>query len=109
METHMQYKSIVLELLKQRTKFHEQLRKKRKLLATVELYSRELKSSHEAWMFLLTQIRPGSAPSQVASEALEIALKELEERLPSGSTRGGDAAVILDAAMMFIRRHTSRG
>ena len=109
MEANMQYKTIVLELLKERTQLYEQLRKKHKLLSTVELYARELKSSREAWKDLLVQMRPGSAPSQVASEALEMALKELEERLPSASRRDGNQAVFLDAAMMFIRRHTSRG
>jgi hypothetical protein len=105
----MQYKTIVLELLKERTELHEKLRKQRKLLSTVELYARELKSSHGAWKNLLTQMRPRSAPSQVANEALEIALKELEERLPTASRRKGNEAVFLDAAMMFLRRHTSRG
>ncbi len=105
----MRYKTIVLELLKERTELHEQLRKERKLLPTMELYARELKPSHEAWKELLSQMRPGSDPSQVASEALEIALKELEDRLPSASPRDGNEAVFLDAAIMFIRRRTSRG
>ncbi|HLJ95435.1 MAG TPA: hypothetical protein VKU02_19820 [Gemmataceae bacterium] len=105
----MQYKTIVLKLLKERRQLHEQLCKERKLLSTMELYAKELKSSHEAWKDLLAQMRPGSDRSQVASEALEIALKELEDRLPSASPRDGSEAVFLDAAMMFIRRHTSRG
>ncbi len=105
----MQYKTIVHELLKDRTELHEQLRKDRKLLTTVEHYARELKGSHEAWKELLTQMRPGSAPSQVASEALEMALKELEDRLPSESAQSGSEAQFLDAAMLFIRNHTSRG
>ena len=49
------------------------------------LYARELKTSHEAWKETLSQARPGSDPSQIASEALEMALKELEDRLPSAS------------------------
>jgi hypothetical protein len=109
MEAHMQYKTIVLELLKERTELHEQLRKERKLLPTLELYAKELRTSHQAWKDLLSQMRPGSDQSQVASEALEIALKELQDRLPSASRRDSDEAVFLDAAMMFIRRPTSRG
>jgi len=105
----MQYKTIVLELLKERTQMHEQLRKERKLLATVERCARELKSSHQAWIELLAKMRPGSDPSQVASEALEIALKELQARLPSVSPKDGSEALFLDAAMMFTRRHTSPG
>src|SRR5258708_709096 len=101
MENPMQYKTIVLELLKERTELHEQLRKERKLLSTMELYAKELRTSHLAWKQLLTQMRPGSDPSQITSEALEIALKELEDRLPSVSPPDGDQALFLDAAMMF--------
>jgi hypothetical protein len=108
MENPMQYKTIVLELLRERTELHEQLRNERKLLPTMELYARELKTSHEAWKELLSQMRPGSGPSQIANEALEIALKELEDRLPSASPQHGHDALFLDAAMMFIRRRTSR-
>ena len=102
----MQYKTIVLELLKERTEFHEQLRKERKLLPTLELYAKELRTSHQAWKELLTQMRPGSDQTQVASEALEIALKELEDRLPSESPPNESETLSLDAAMAFLRRHT---
>lgn len=105
----MQYKSMVLELLKERTELHQQLRKESRLLTTMERYAKELKTSHQAWKELLAQLRPGSNPSQVANEALEIALKELEDRLPSASARDDSEALFLDAAMMFIRRRTSRG
>jgi uncharacterized protein YfaS (alpha-2-macroglobulin family) len=109
MESNMKYKTIILELLQQRPQMHEELRKNRKLLATLEAYARELKTSHEAWRELLSPLRPGSEESQIASEALEIALKELEDRLPSDSPRNEQEALFLDAAMLFIRRHTSRG
>ena len=105
----MQYKTIILELLQQRPQMHEQLRKNRKLLPTLELYAKELKTSHEAWKELLSQLRPGSDQSQIASEALEMALKELEDRLPSESPPDDNEALFLDAAMAFIRRPTSRG
>jgi hypothetical protein len=104
----MKYKTIVHELLQQRPQMLAQLRRKRKLLSTLELYARELKTDHEAWKELLAQMRPGSDPHQMASEALEIALKELEDRLPSESPRNDQEAVFLDAAMLFIRRPTSR-
>ena len=104
----MQYKTIILELLQQRPQMHDRLRKDRKLLATMELYAKDLKASHEAWKKLLAGLRPGSDPRQTASEALEIALKELEDRLPNESPRSDQEALILDAAMLFIRRHNSR-
>jgi hypothetical protein len=104
----MQYKTIILEMLQNRPQLHEQLRKERKLLPAMENYARELKTSHQGWKELLSQIRPGSDKNQIASEALELALKELEDRLPSESPQNGNEALILDAAMLFIRRHTSR-
>jgi hypothetical protein len=109
METTMHYKTIILELLQHRPQMHEQLRKDRKLLTTMELYAKELKTSHEAWKELLSQLRPGSDRNQVSSEALEIALKELEDRLPSESPANGNDSLFLDAAMLFVRRHTPRG
>ena len=105
----MQYKTIVLELIQQRPQMHDQLRKDRKLLTTMELYAKELKASHEAWKELLSPLRRGSDPSQISAEALEMALKELEDRLPSGSPRDGNESLILDAAMLFVRRHSPRG
>ncbi len=105
----MQYKTIILELLQQRPEMHEQLRLDRKLLSTVELYARELKTSHETWKETLGQERPGSNQSQIASEALEMALKELEDRLPTASQQGDNETLSLDTAMASIRNHTSRG
>jgi len=104
----MQYKTIVLELLKERTEFHEQLRLTRKLLPTLETYAQELKSSHEAWKEVLTQVKPDSDASQIASKALEMALRDLEARLPSASPEDNQP-LSLDEAMAFIRRPTSRG
>jgi hypothetical protein len=108
METAMHYKTIIYELLQQRPHMHEELRKDRKLLTTLEIYARELKTSHEGWKDLLTQMRPGSDPSQVSSEALEIAVKELEDRLPSESQQNESEGLFLDAAMLFLSRRTPR-
>ncbi len=105
----MQYKTIIHEMLQQRPELHSQLRKDCKLLPAMEIYARELKTSHEGWKEVLAGMRPGSDPAQIASEALEIALKELEDRLPSASPESEHEALSLDEAMAFIRRHTSRG
>jgi hypothetical protein len=108
METAMHYKTIIYELLQQRPHMHEELRKDRKLLTTLEIYAKELKASHEGWKDLLTQMRPGSDPSQVSSEALEIAVKELEDRLPAESHQNESEGLFLDAAMLFLSRRTPR-
>lgn len=105
----MQYKTIILELLKQRPQMHEQLRKERKLLPTLELYAQELKASHETWREVVSQAKPGSDQEQIASEALEMAIKELEEeRLPSASQQDNNEPLSLDGAIAFIRTPTSR-
>ena len=74
---------------------HEQLRKERKLLITLELYAQELKTSHEGWKELLTPLRPGSDLLQIASEALEIAVKEMEDRLSAESSKSDNEAQTL--------------
>lgn len=99
----MQYKTIILEMLQQRPQMHEQLRRYRKLLTTVELYAKELKASHEALTEQLLKASPDSDPRQISSEAFEMALKELEDRLPPASQPGEDESLSLDEAMAFIR------
>jgi hypothetical protein len=83
------YKTIVLELLEQRPEMHDQLRKERMLLATMERYAAELKALHDAWEEQLSQARPGSDESQSSSEALEIVLQELEASLPGALVQDG--------------------
>jgi hypothetical protein len=103
----MQYKTIVLALLQQRTEMHAQLRKERKLLTTMQLHARELKESHEGLKDLLSAI-PGYDPSQIGSIAMELAIKQLEDRLPPVTPKG--ETLTLDEAMAFINKtHTSRG
>ena len=81
----MQYKTIVLELLQQRTELHEQLRLTRRLRPTMESLAVELRELHLSWKETLSQANPGSDPSQISSEAMELALKGLEDHLPSAS------------------------
>jgi hypothetical protein len=103
----MQYKTIVHELLLARTELHEQLRLTRRLRPTLDTCARELKASHEAWKERLSQEKPDSDPSQIASEALEMALQELQDRLPSGQVDENEP-LSLDRAMTYIKTHTSR-
>jgi hypothetical protein len=102
----MLYKTIVLRLLEERPEMYRQLQRNRKLLATLNRYARELKTSHEAWKQRLAEAKPDSSQSQIASEAGEIALKELEDHLSSVSRTDENEPLSLDAAMAYIRRHT---
>ena len=107
-ETTMQYKTIVLELCNNGRRCTSSSQS-RQLLPTMELYAQGTEDQPRSLEGDAAQAKPGSDPSQIASEAMEMALKELEDRLPSGSPPDGQEALSLDAAMAFIRRHTSRG
>lgn len=103
----MQYKTMVLELLQQRPEMHDQLRKKRKLLRTMNAYAEELKAKHKAWMDVLSPTRPESERSLISSEALELALEDLKDALDSGPQQPDENdPLTLEAGMEFIRRHT---
>ena len=104
----MHYKTIVLELLQQYPKLHRELASSKTLLPTLDRYAADLKARHENWTQTLSRERPQSAQSQIASEALELALQELRDALPAESTPNDDSPepLSLDAAMAHIRRHT---
>ena len=97
-----QYKTICLGLLEQRPEIYDQLRKSRTLLPALNRLASELKARHQAWTQELQAIRPAS-DSQIASEAMELAVKELEDRLSADSVE--EAKAFLDEAMAFLR-HT---
>ena len=103
----MQYKTIVLELLRQQANLHQQLRKTRRLRPTLESYARQLKASHETWKDTIAQAKPGSHPSQIASEAWEMALQELENCLKSAAPSNGQLP--LGQAKACLRSHSSNG
>ena len=102
----MQYKTIALELIREQPVLYEQLRSSKRLLPAMDAYAIELKASHEAWKEQLGQARPVSDPSQIASEAMELAVQELIDRLSSESPTDESEALSLDAAMNFLRRHS---
>jgi hypothetical protein len=98
----MFYKTIILELLQNRPELYHQLRKRRMLLLTLNRLADELKAPHLAWKEDLRATRPGS-DNQIASEAMEPALKELEDRLSADSEE--EVKAFLDEAMTLLR-HT---
>ena len=104
----MHYKTIVLALLEENPALQRRLKRERTMLKTVETYAQTLKEIHEEVTEQLRQILPSGDPSQIASEALEVALAELRELLPSASNPRGNLIQghSLDEAMKFIRAHT---
>jgi hypothetical protein len=101
----MPYQTIVLGLLEQRHPLYSRLRQERMLRPALEAYATELKGRHQDWMEQLAGARPASDPAQIASEALELAISELEGCLPSASGEETETPS-LDQAMAFIHRHT---
>lgn len=83
----MLYKTITLELLQEQPELYEQLRSGKRLLPAMDAYSADLKAGHEAWKEAIARKHPGSDPRQVAAEALERAIQELRDRLPSASPK----------------------
>jgi hypothetical protein len=73
----MLYQTIALDLLEQDPPLHNRLRRERKLLAAMTACAEELKRRHLAWTGRLKDSRPESHPSQLSTEALELALDEL--------------------------------
>lgn len=98
----MQYKTIVLEMLKDRRELHEQLRLTRRLLPTMETCAKVLKVSHEYWKQNLADLNPGSDSSQISSEAMELAMKELEDRLPAASGQHAEELPTLEQITAFL-------
>ena len=104
----MHYKTIVLELLQQYPELHRELASSKTLLPTLERYAAELKARHDDWTQTLSRERPESAPSQIASEALELALQELRDALPADirAERRFTGAPLPRRGDGPIRRHT---
>lgn len=86
----MQYKTIALELLQQRPALHEQLRLTRRLRPAMEALAVELRELHLSWKETLTAADPGRDPIQISSEAMELALKGLEDHSLFASHRDGE-------------------
>jgi hypothetical protein len=107
-EATMHYKTIVLEMLQDRPQLRDLLQRQRRMLAAVEQYAQELKTSHEVWQERLSQARPGSNPTQILSEAMELALNELEDRLPSES-EAGEGTASFGTAMAQLKETSSNG
>ena len=104
----MHYKTIVIELLHQYPTLYEELRVKRAMPRALDRYSTDLKASHDFWTDQIARARPHTAPDQMATEALEIALEELQNRLSAESQASWTLAEPLSpgGARASVRRHT---
>ncbi|HVX56726.1 MAG TPA: hypothetical protein VHA37_03260 [Candidatus Saccharimonadales bacterium] len=105
------YKTIVLELLQDRPMLHEQLRANGTLVESMEQLAVAFRACHLQRMKELEAAMPGSDPSQLSSEAMELALSELEASLPPVSRESDDGmeTLSLDQAILFLQRHMPAG
>jgi hypothetical protein len=102
----MHYKTIVLELLQEQyPRLHERLRASRTLLSALDEQASALRRHHQRRMEALERRHPDRDPALRTSQALELALSDLRDDLPSESA-AADETSQLDAAMAFLRRHT---
>ncbi len=104
----MQYKTIIQEMLEFRTEIRNQFSNDPNPLETLDRLAMELKTLHENYKEYLAHSRTDSHPVQISSEALEMALQELEDRLFPASPIDEPATFSLDGAMAFIRRHSQK-
>ena len=80
------YKTIILELLQdQYPMLHERLRASRTLPSTLDEQAVALRRHHQTRMDELAQARPDRDPLQISSQALELALQDVRDSLPSES------------------------
>ena len=103
----MQYKTIILELLRQRRSLHERLRKSDTLLETLNKHALRLRERHLEWLAVLLEATPGSEPRQLTGAAFELARAEWETSLATDSLPADLEPLSLDDAMKFLRRHSS--
>lgn len=102
----MQYKTIIMELIQEMPDLYEHLRSTKRLLPAMDDYATGLKASHDQWKHQIASTHPGTDPSQIASEALELAIEDLRNRLHSASPTDDSEPFSLDDAMAFIRQAT---
>ena len=86
----MLYKTIILQMLEDRPAIYSQLKAERKSLATIEALAQELKANQQAILTDLQQASPLTDEQQLASQAMELALADLEAALDNRSSPNPD-------------------
>ena len=102
----MQYRTITLGMIQELPELYEQLRSRKMLLTAMDAYASDLKAGHEAWKDRIASANPTGDPRRIASEALELAIQDLQRRLLSASPNDEAEPLSLDDAMAFIRQAT---
>ncbi len=105
----MHYKTIVFEMLQEQYPIlHKLLRQEGTLRISLEEYAIKLRTAHLAWMDEIRRTSPERSRSQLASEAMELALSDFQATLPPAYLQDEDDTLSLDAAMAFILRRRTQ-
>ena len=102
----MQYKTIVMELLEQNPELYNQLMQNRRLLETIDAMALELKLRHEQTIAELSEQQPDVTYSVICSQATEIVIAELQQRLAPTSDHETDEMMSLDQIMASVMLHS---
>jgi len=102
----MHYKTIALELIQDRPGLYERLRMSKRLLPSMETYAEDLKNLHDDWKAKLQKNRMHADPYAIAAEALEMAIQELQDRLPCDAPTDQDAHLPLADTIRYDQTHT---
>lgn len=103
----MLYKTMLLELLPQYPKLHEQLRQNGTMLATLNELAEWFKTRHATWSAAFSTQSPESPSSQFRQPALEMALREMEHVLASEWPPIAMEPLSLEAAIAFLKHRSS--
>ncbi len=97
----MLYKTITLGLMEANSASYRELCRHRLALPVMEALSAHLKQRHEAWKALLSRAGSARDPNGMTSEAMELAVEELEKRLAAWSS-GTDGPLTRDQVLAEI-------
>ena len=101
----MQYKTMVMELLEENNGLREKLHADGMLLAALDVLAGNLRERHRELMGEMQGSRTDGGFSGISSEALEIAVQEMRDRMTAYSDC--DETIDLDQLMREIVRHSS--
>jgi hypothetical protein len=102
----LHYKGIILEWLVEHPAVYRRLLKKRLLKTTLKVYASKLMERHYVWQRRLAHMNPPRELSQLADDALPVALKELEYSLLAGLPPEQVKPLPMLEAMALVKRRS---
>ena len=101
-----QYQTLALQLIRAYPLVHYSIKEQNLLVDTIMKEAKLLEQRHRILQEQLSLAQPDSDPISIESAALEIALKELQDRLALGLPPADQEALSLEGAMAFLKKAT---